>query len=100
MPEITQETLAYLQTNPVVFLGIALIAGFAACKTVVYAWRANLLIFLVIGLVGLFLSQLVIFSFFKDYLEKLPQFRMLFDLFAAYIGSFIVAAIIHFIKPV
>jgi uncharacterized membrane protein YeaQ/YmgE (transglycosylase-associated protein family) len=100
LAQTTQEVLAYLQANPVVFLGIALSAGFAGCKTVVYGWRANLFIFLVIGLTGLFLSQLVIFSFFEDHLERLPQFRMLFDLIAAYIGSFIVAAIIHFIKPV
>ena len=36
----------------------------------------------------------------KFYLcKKLPEFRVLFDFLAAYVGSFIVAAIIHFIKP-
>ena len=82
------------------FLGIALIAGFAGCKTVVSAWRANFVAFFLVGLVGLLLSQLVIASFFKEYIEKLPQFQMLFNLIAAYIGSFIVAAVINFIKPV
>ena len=100
MAQLTQEVFAYLQTNPVVFLGIALIAGFAGCKTVAYSWRANLFFFFLVGLVGLFLSQLVIVSYLKEYVAQLPQFRMLFDLIAAYIGSFIVAAIIHFIKPV
>ena len=52
------------------------------------------------GLIGLLLSQLVLTSFGKEYLEKLPQFRVLFDLLAAYIGSFVIAAIIHFVKPI
>jgi len=47
------------------------------------------------------LSQFVILSFgLQEYLEKLPQFRLLFDFLAAYAGVFIIAAIIHFIKPV
>jgi uncharacterized membrane protein YeaQ/YmgE (transglycosylase-associated protein family) len=100
LAQLTQEVFAYLQTNPIAFLGIALIAGFAGCKTVVSAWRANFVAFFLVGVVGLFLSQLVIASFFKEYIEKLPQFQMLFNLIAAYIGSFIVAAVIHFIKPV
>ena len=32
-------------------------------------------------------------------LEKLPEFRYLFDLLTAYLGSFVVAAMVHFIKP-
>ena len=100
MYEVTQEVLAYLRTNPLLFLIIGLVAGFLGCKTAVHGWRANLFVFLVIGLMGLFLSQLVILSFLKEYLEKLPEFRWLFDLLAAYIGSFIMAGIIHFIKPV
>jgi hypothetical protein len=42
----------------------------------------------------------VIFFFgLTAYLEKLPEFRFLFDFVAAYVGAFVVAAIIHFIKP-
>ena len=100
MAQLTQEVFAYLHSNPVVFVGIAVIAGFAGCKTVVYSWRGNLIVFFLVGVVGLFLSQLVILSFLKEYLEKLPEFRWLFDLLAAYIGSFIVAGILHVIKPV
>jgi uncharacterized membrane protein YeaQ/YmgE (transglycosylase-associated protein family) len=56
---------------------------------------------LLIGVFGLFLSQFVILFFgLQGYLEKLPEFRVLFDFLAAYVGSFIVAAIIHFIKPI
>jgi hypothetical protein len=32
-------------------------------------------------------------------LETISQVRLLFDFIAAYIGSFVVAAIIHFIRP-
>jgi hypothetical protein len=49
---------------------------------------------------GLFLGQFMVFFFgLHDYLEKLPELRFLFDVIVAYFGSFIVAAIIHFIKP-
>jgi len=100
LAQLTQQVVTYLHTNPVIFVGIALIAGFAGCKTVVSRWRGNLLVFFLVGVLGLFLSQLVIFSFFKDSIDNLPQFHILFDFIAAYIGSFIVATIIHFIKPV
>jgi len=50
--------------------------------------------------VGLFLGEFVLLYYRLDeYLETISQFRILFDLIAAYIGSFIVAAIFHFIKP-
>jgi hypothetical protein len=53
-----------------------------------------------IGVFGLFLSQFVILFFgLQEYLETIPEFRLLFDFIAAYVGSFVVAAIIHFIKP-
>ena len=62
--------------------------------------RAGFFLYLLIGLFGLFLSQFMILFFgLQEYLEKLPEFRVLFDFLAAYVGSFIVAAIIHFIKP-
>jgi hypothetical protein len=32
-------------------------------------------------------------------MEQLPEFRVLFDFLAAYVGSFVVAAVIHFVKP-
>jgi uncharacterized membrane protein YeaQ/YmgE (transglycosylase-associated protein family) len=90
----------YLQANPVLFLGIAFIAGLAADRTVAYERRSGVRRFTITALIGLFLSQFVILFFsLQEYLETLPQFRILFDFIAAYVGSFIVAAIIHFIRP-
>lgn len=100
MREIAQEVLAYLLGSPILSLGIAFVAGFAGCKTVAYEGRPGFPLFLIVGVIGLFLSQFVILFFgLREYLEKLPEFRLLFDFIAAYLGSFIVAAIIHFIKP-
>jgi uncharacterized membrane protein YeaQ/YmgE (transglycosylase-associated protein family) len=98
--EIAQHVVAYLQQGPILFLGMAFLAGFAADRTVAYEHRSGFILFSLIGLLGLFLSQFVIFSFgLQGYLESLPQFRIVFDFIAAYVGSFIVAAIIHFVKP-
>jgi uncharacterized membrane protein YeaQ/YmgE (transglycosylase-associated protein family) len=90
----------YLQPNPVLSLGIAFVAGFAAVKTVAYDQRAGFILFALVGVVGLLLGEFVLVYYGLDgYLEPVSEFRILFDFIAAYIGSFIVAAIIHFIKP-
>jgi uncharacterized membrane protein YeaQ/YmgE (transglycosylase-associated protein family) len=79
---------------------MAFLAGLAADRTVAYERRSGFILFSLIGLLGLFSSQFVIFFFgLQGYLESLPQFRIVFDFISAYIGSFIVAAIIHFVKP-
>jgi uncharacterized membrane protein YeaQ/YmgE (transglycosylase-associated protein family) len=90
----------YLLENPVLSLGVAFVAGLAASKTVAYEGKAGFFLYLLVGVFGLFLSQFVILFFrLQEYLETLPEFRLLFDFIAAYVGSFVVAAIIHFIKP-
>lgn len=100
MREIAQEVLAYLLGSLILSLGIAFVAGFAGCKTVAYEGRPGFFRFLIVGVIGLFLSQFAMLLFgLKEWFEKLPEFRLLFDVFAAYVGSFVVAAIIHFIKP-
>jgi uncharacterized membrane protein YeaQ/YmgE (transglycosylase-associated protein family) len=100
LQEIAQEVLAYLQSNPVLNIGIAFVAGFAGSKTVAYEGRSGFFLSLIVGVMGLFLGQFVIFFFgLKEYVEKLPEFRLLFDFIAAYVGSFFVAAIIHFVRP-
>ncbi|HEX5606004.1 MAG TPA: hypothetical protein VFY96_05780 [Candidatus Binatia bacterium] len=100
MGETLEKIATYLQPNPVLSLGVALVAGFAAVKTVAYDQRAGFILFALVGVVGLFLGEFVLLYYGLDgYLESVSEFRILFDLIAAYIGSFIVAAIIHFIKP-
>jgi uncharacterized membrane protein YeaQ/YmgE (transglycosylase-associated protein family) len=100
MRETAQGVFQYLLGNPIVYLGVALIAGFAGSKTVAYERRTGFFLYLLVGLFGLFLSQFVIVLFgLQEYLAKLPEFRVFIDFLAAYVGSFIVAAIIHFIKP-
>ena len=100
MGETLEKVAAYLQPNPVLSLGIAFVAGFAAVKTVAYDQRAGFILFALVGVVGLLLGEFVLLYYGLDgYLEPISEFRILFDFIAAYIGSFIVAAIIHFIKP-
>ena len=100
MQETAQAVYNYLLGNPVLYLGVAFITGFAANKTVAYEGTAGGFRYLLVGVFGLFLSQFVILFFgLQEYLETLPEFRVLFDFLAAYVGSFLVAAVIHFIKP-
>ncbi len=100
MQEIAQQVIDYLKANPALSLGIAFICGIAAVKSVAHERRTGPLVYLIVGLTGFFLGQFVIFYFrFQEYLQEISAFRILFDLIAAYIGSFIIATIIHFIKP-
>ena len=100
MVETFQKVAAYLEPNPLLALGVAFVAGFAAVKTVAYDQRTGFILFALVGVVGLFLGEFVLLYYGLDeYLEPISEFRILFDLIAAYIGSFLVAAIIHFIKP-
>jgi uncharacterized membrane protein YeaQ/YmgE (transglycosylase-associated protein family) len=100
MLEVAQAVLAYLLQSPILYAVIAFVAGLAGHKTVAYEGRSGFFLFVIVGVIGLFLGQFVIFFFgLREYLEQLPEFRFLFDFAAAYIGAFFVAAIIHFIKP-
>lgn len=100
MLESAQEVFAYLQGSVIVSLTLAFVAGFAADKTVAYDRRSGALFFLIIGIVGLFLGEfMLIYSRLDKYLEGVAEFRILIDFIAAYLGSFFIAAIIHFIKP-
>jgi uncharacterized membrane protein YeaQ/YmgE (transglycosylase-associated protein family) len=100
LQEIAQQVVAYLKDSLLVSLILAFVAGMAASKTVAYDRRSGVVFFLIVGLLGLFLGEFVIFYFHLDeYLVKIANFRIVFDLIAAYVGSFVPAAIIHFIKP-
>lgn len=100
MGEALEKVVSYLQPNPVLSMGMAFVAGFAAVKTVARDQRAGVVLFVLVGVLGLFLGEFVLIYYGLDeYLETIAQFRLLFDLMAAYFGSFVIAAIIHFIKP-
>jgi uncharacterized membrane protein YeaQ/YmgE (transglycosylase-associated protein family) len=100
MEEAARTVLHYLLGNPVLYLIIAFIAGFAASKSVAYEGKAGFILYLLVGVLGLFLGEFVILFYgLQQYLETVSEFRVFFDFIAAYIGSFVVAAIVHFLKP-
>lgn len=81
-------------------LVVAFISGLAATRTVAYERRGNWVSALIVGVLGFFLAQFAIIYFgLVGYFEQLPGFRVLFDFLAAYVGSFVVATLIHFVKP-
>jgi uncharacterized membrane protein YeaQ/YmgE (transglycosylase-associated protein family) len=98
--ETAQQVLDYLGGSLLVTLAVALVAGWAASKTVASEWRSGIILWLFVGAAGLFVSQfMLLFSGLQDYIEGISEFRILFDLIAAYIGSFFIAALIHFVRP-
>jgi uncharacterized membrane protein YeaQ/YmgE (transglycosylase-associated protein family) len=100
LQEIAREVFAYLQANAVLYAGMAFVAGFLAHKTVARDAGSAFILSAIIGAAGLFLGQFMLFYFgLKEHLEKISEFRLFFDFLAAYIGSFIVVAAIHFVKP-
>jgi uncharacterized membrane protein YeaQ/YmgE (transglycosylase-associated protein family) len=100
LQDIAQQVIEYLKANLALSAAIAFVAGLAAIKSVAHERRAGFLVYLIVGLVGFSLGQVMIVYFgFQDYLKNISEFRILFDLVAAYAGSFVVAATLHFIKP-
>ena len=100
MQDIAQQVIEYVKANFVLAAAIAFVSCLAATKSVAHERRAGFLVYLIIGLIGFSLGQVMIVYFgFQDYLKNISQFRILFDLVAAYAGSFVVAATLHFIKP-
>lgn len=100
MQETARMVLHYFLSNPILCLVIAFIAGFAASKTVAHEGKAGFVLYFLVGVLGLFLGEFVLFFYgLLEYLKNVSEFRLLFDLIAAYIGSFVVAAVVHFIKP-
>ena len=100
MQEIVLETLIYVIDNPVLTLVIAVVAGFLATKFVAADRRPGIIGFVIIGLIGSFLGHFVIIYFrWNESLDSLLALRIIIDLFAAFIGSFLIAGILHFLKP-
>ena len=100
MQQITQDILIYFQLNPVLSLVIAFIAGFLATRIVAAERRPGVLGFTVIGLCGFFIGHFMIAYYnYTEYLDSLMELRVLADMIAAFIGSFVIAGVIHFIRP-
>ena len=100
MQEIVLETLIYVRDNPVVTFVIAIIAGFLATKFVAADRRPGIIGFVIIGLMGSFLGYFMIIYFrWNESLDSLLGLRIIIDLLAAFIGSFVIAGILHFLKP-
>jgi uncharacterized membrane protein YeaQ/YmgE (transglycosylase-associated protein family) len=100
MREIAEETLKYLQENLLATVVIAFITGFLASKTVSFWGKGNIALFFLVGLLGTFLGQYAIRYFgAKEILDEVAGLWLLFDLLAAYLGSFVIAALIHFVRP-
>ena len=100
MQQITQDIFIYIQLNPVLSLVIAFIAGFLATRIVAAERRPGVLGFTVIGLCGFFIGHFMIAYYnYTEYLDSLLELRVLADMIAAFIGSFVIAGVIHFIRP-
>ena len=98
--EVVRQVIEYLQGNLFLSLVIGFVCGWAATKLVSQENRAGPIYFVVVGLLGLFLGEFVLFKLqLGEYIEPIVEFRLAFDLIAAFAGSFFVAAIVHFIKP-
>jgi uncharacterized membrane protein YeaQ/YmgE (transglycosylase-associated protein family) len=98
--QTAREALSYIQANIAANAVIAVVTGFAACKSVASDWKDIGLLFIFVGIAGFFLGQfMLLFLGLKDSLDQLPEFTWLFDLVIGFVGSFIVATIINFFKP-
>lgn len=100
MPEIILDSLRYIIENPILTLVIAFISGFLATRIVAAERRPGIIGFMIIGLMGFFLGNFML-SYYElnEYLDSLLEFRIVIDLTAAFIGSFVIAGIVHFLKP-
>lgn len=100
MKEVALAALDYVKENLLVSLVIAVIAGFAGMKSVSLAKKTNPALFFIVGALGVFLGQFAILYFgLKGILDEVSAFRLVFDLLAAYIGSFIVATLVNIFSP-
>lgn len=100
MWELVVERLIYFIDNPVLTLGISFVAGFFAARLACPNRRIGWFGSLIIGLLGFFLGDFVLSSFsLNDFFDRLGGLRVIIDFLAAFFGSFVIAGVIHFIKP-
>lgn len=100
MQEILLDRLVYIIDNPVLTLVIAFVSGFLATRIVGTERRPGTISFMIIGLMGFLLGYFML-SYYElnEYLDSLLELRIIIDMGAAFIGSFVIAGIFHFLKP-
>ncbi len=97
---MAEDVLIYFQDQLLITIVFGLLAGFLASKTVAIGRSGHLAFFLAIGLIGSFMGQFAILYLGLDKVfDYVHQFRLVFDFLAAYIGAFILASLVHFIRP-
>lgn len=101
MKEVAEAVIVYFQAHLLATLVVAPIAGFLAMKTVAHDAKGGVILYVIVGLLGSFLGQYVLIYFgLKEFLlEHVADFSLFFDILAAYLGSFLLATLIHFVKP-
>jgi uncharacterized membrane protein YeaQ/YmgE (transglycosylase-associated protein family) len=100
MGELIEPAIVYLRSNLLINFLIAMVAGGAACRTVGSDRLAGPVVYCIIGISGLFVSQILFIHFdLVPFLAQAGSFRMLFELCAAYAASLFIAAIINAINP-
>lgn len=100
MGEVIESVIAYLRSNVLLSLVIALITGGAACRSLASDRLSGPVVYCLIGIAGLFVSQLVIVHLeLLPYLEQIGDFRILVDFGGAYVVSLFIAALISAINP-
>ena len=100
MGDMIESAIAYIRSSLFLSLVIALIAGGAACRSLGSDRLAGPVIYCLIGIAGLFVSQLLFIHLqFLPYLEQIADFRILIDFGAAFVVSLFLAAMINAINP-
>jgi uncharacterized membrane protein YeaQ/YmgE (transglycosylase-associated protein family) len=100
LQQIASQASGYFQARLLINLFIAFVSGYGAVKVTGQERRSSLLLAFVVGFLGFFLAEFVlIYSGLVEYVDKLEGFRLIIDAVAAFCGAFIVAAAVHFFKP-
>ena len=100
MQEIVLDVLIYIIDNSVSTFVLAVIAGFLATRIVAAERLPGVIGFTIIGLLGFFLGRFMItYLQWNEALDSLLALRIVIDLTAAFVGSFVIAGIVHFLKP-
>ncbi|MGH7886508.1 MAG: GlsB/YeaQ/YmgE family stress response membrane protein [Candidatus Binatia bacterium] len=100
MQQLVLDSLIYVIDHPILTLVISFIAGFLATRIAAPNHRLGLLVSFIVGLMGFFLGYFVLGYFqLNETLDSLHELRIFIDLLAAFVGSLVIAGIIHFIKP-